>query len=73
MDMKGGQLHHNGFATTFPLPFGADIIEAVLQHIADGGSQDLPAGYSVDDNLSHIMRQRCTSRMLQDMLRLPKL
>lgn len=30
---------------------GSDVaIEAILQHIADGGSQDLLAGYSVDDN-----------------------
>jgi hypothetical protein len=73
MDMKGRQLHHNGFAATFPLLFSVDIIKAVLQHIADGSSQDLPAGYSVNDNLSHITRQRCTSRTLQDMLRLLKL
>ncbi|KAG1860388.1 hypothetical protein F4604DRAFT_1684397 [Suillus subluteus] len=34
---------------------GSDVaIEAVLQHIADGGSQDPPAGYSVDDNGSLI-------------------
>ncbi|KAG1897147.1 uncharacterized protein F5891DRAFT_982936 [Suillus fuscotomentosus] len=34
---------------------GSDVaIEAVLQHIADGGSQDLPAGYSIDDNSSLI-------------------
>ncbi|KAG1845940.1 tRNA synthetases class I-domain-containing protein [Suillus tomentosus] len=34
---------------------GSDVaIEAVLQHIADGGSQDPPAGYSIDDNGSLI-------------------
>ncbi|KAG1804831.1 uncharacterized protein HD556DRAFT_1303392 [Suillus plorans] len=34
---------------------GSDVaIKAILQHIADGGSQDPPAGYSVNDNGSLI-------------------
>jgi hypothetical protein len=34
---------------------GSDIaIEAILQHIADGSSQDPPAGYRVNDNGSLI-------------------
>ncbi|KAG1890196.1 hypothetical protein F4604DRAFT_1949963 [Suillus subluteus] len=38
---------------------GSDVaIETILQHIADGGSQDLPAGYSVDDNSSLITHNK---------------